>query len=125
MDAAHGLSLGDLLESFAADAAYVPAGASPVRAACDLPRALLRFVRPGASNEAWRAWSHERRIWFVTGRLSPADAGGEDGAAVHVFFYNHMGNLLCSGVWELKPSGSWKLRAVAGTPPRAAMARRG
>ena len=119
MDAAHGLSLGDLLESFAAHAAYMPAGASPVRAACDLPRALLRFVRPGASNEAWRAWSHEHRIWFVTGRLSPADADTADGAAVHVFFYNQMGNLLCSGVWELKPSGSWKLRAVSGTPPRA------
>jgi hypothetical protein len=119
MDAANGLSLGDLLESFAADAAYVPTGASPVRAACDLPRALLRFVRPGASNEAWRAWSHEHRIWFVTGRLSPTDAGAEDGAAVHVFSYNQLGNLLCSGVRELKPSGSWKLRAVAGTPPRA------
>ena len=119
MDAANGLSLGDLLESFAADAAYMPPDASPVRAACDLPRALMRFVRPGASNEAWRAWSRERRIWFVTGRRSPADADTADGAAVHVFFYYQMGNLLCSGVWELKPSGGWKLRAVSGTPPRA------
>lgn len=119
MDAAHGLSLGDLLESFAADTAYMPSGAAPIRAACDLPRALLRFVRPAASNEAWRAWGHEHHIWFVTGRLSPADAETADGAAVHVFFYNRMGNLLCSGVWELKPSGNWKLRAVAGTPPRA------
>jgi hypothetical protein len=122
MDAEHGLSLGDLLESFATDTAYMPPGACPVRAACDLPRALLRFVRPGARNEAWRAWSHEHRIWFVTGRLSPAEAGGTDGTAVNVFFYNQMGNLLCSGVWELKPSGSWKLREVAGSPP---IARRG
>lgn len=37
---------------------------------------------------------------------------------MNVFFYNQMGNLLCSGVWELKLSGSWKLREVAGTPPR-------
>jgi 2-methylcitrate dehydratase PrpD len=94
MDAAHGLSLEDLLESFAADTAFMPAGASPVCAARDLPRALLRFVRPGARNEAWRAWSHEHRIWFVTGRLSPADAATADGAVVHVFFYNQMGNLL-------------------------------
>jgi|SRR6185437_17002399 len=123
MDAAHGWSLEDLLESFAADTAFMPTDASPVRTACDLPRALLRFVRPGASNEAWRAWSREQRVWFVTGRLSPADAATAD-PAVHVFFYNQMGNLLCSGVWELKPSGSWKLRAVAGTPPRA-LAHRG
>jgi hypothetical protein len=119
MHAAYGLSLEDLLESFAADTAYMPAGASPVRAARDLPRALLRFVRPGARNEAWRAWTHEHRIWFVTGRLSAADAAAADGAAVHVFFYSQTGNLLCSGVWELKSSGRWKLRAVAGTPPRA------
>ena len=118
MDAAQ-LSLGDLLESFAADTGYMPVGACPVRAARDLPRVLLHFVRPDASNEAWRAWSHEHRVWFVTGRLSPEDTGAEDGAAVHVFFYNHMGNLLCSGVWELSGSGNWKLRAVAGTPPRA------
>ena len=118
MDAVQ-LSLGDLLESFAADTGYMPVGASPVRAARDLPRVLLHYVRPNASNEAWRAWSHEHRVWFVTGRLSPEDTGAEDGTAVHVFFYNHIGNLLCSGVWELRGSGSWKLRAVAGTPPRA------
>jgi len=72
MDAAHGLSLEDLLESLAADTAYMPAGASPVRAACDLPRALLRFVRPGASNEAWRAWSVASGRWRDWKRPRPA-----------------------------------------------------
>jgi hypothetical protein len=98
-----------LLESFATDIHYVPSTARAILEREELPHALRKLTCQQLENEAWRAWTDEQQLWFITGRISPSLTRLRDHAAMHVFFYSDSGNVVSSGIWAMNAQGHWRL----------------
>lgn len=104
-----------LLETLVAALGHVPPDARPVLSPAELPTRLQRHARRSVHNEGWRAWTDERQIWFVVGKVSPTISRQINDLALHVFFYDVRGNLIGSGVWTQQPDGRWAVHDVTGS----------
>lgn len=98
-----------LLERFALDMRYVPQQARLIDELTELPPALERKAAGCGSDAVWRAWTHDGRIWFIIGRLSPWSVHRPDRVLLHALFFDVGGELVSSGIWRCESSGQWTL----------------
>lgn len=102
-------ALEQLLEQFAADTRYVPPRARLIEDIGELPLALELRAGECGTDAAWRAWTHEGRIWFVIGRMSRWAVSRPDHLMLHALFFDVSGELVSSGVWRRDQPGVWTL----------------
>lgn len=96
--------IGALLDVLVRSRHYVPPGARRIRSQEELPLSLQSHTK-GVDDSVWRAWSDDKRIWFVTARA----AACEDAAGLQVMFFDMDGRLASSGVWIWLAHRGWVL----------------
>jgi hypothetical protein len=89
----------ELLESYAASRRLVPADAYAIRSIDDLTPELRALVRRQDEEHAWRAWSDDRHVWFLSGELSLPLSRERRLPVLHIHRHDEEGRLEESGVW--------------------------
>jgi len=98
-----------LLEALAVSQRLVPADAYPVANAADLtPELRDRVRRMETEDHAWRAWTDDRYIWFLSGELSLPLSRERGRPVLQIRRYGEDGQLQESGVWLQMSDRSWK-----------------
>jgi hypothetical protein len=97
------------IDAFAEETGYVPADASPVRAAGDLSPSLERLVRSLSAGAGWRAWLEGSRGWFVRGTLGDSSDNPLDQPTVCLIFHDHDARAVAGGLWRRGAPAHWDL----------------